>query len=191
MGAVFVAGTARPMETAVVDETPELTIIPASEGDVPLILEMILGLADNLGLAHEVAATEEDLREALFGERPKAEVVLARRDGEPVGFALFYDVYSTFRGHCGLHLEDLYVHPESRGAGVGRRLLAYLARLALARGCGRLEWWVLSDDERAQAFYEMAGAMAKDEWTIFRLRGEELIALAAEAGADPLKPLPD
>lgn len=172
------------------DRDDELTIIPAKEGDVPLILEMILGLADNLGLAHEVAATEEDLREALFGPRPKAEVVLARMGEEPVGFALFYDIYSTFRGRCGLHLEDLYVRPGQRGAGVGRRLLAYLAKLTVARGCGRLEWWVLSDDERALAFYESAGAAAKDEWIIYRLRSEALAALAAEAGADPLKPLP-
>lgn len=172
------------------DRDRTLRIVPARARDVPRVLEMIQELAEFLELSHEVVATEESLREALFGPRPSAEVVFAEIGGEVAGFALFYDIFSTFRGRCGLHLEDLYVRPRWRGEGVGRSLLAYLARLTRARGCGRLEWWVLAHDERAAAFYEAAGAMAKDEWNIYRLTGEALSDLAAEGGDDPLKPLP-
>ena len=121
----------------------------------------------------------------LAGERDRphrrrAEVLLARLDGAAVGFALYYGNYSTFRGRCGIHLEDLYVRPQMRGQHVGRRLLAELARITLERGCTRLEWWVLAEDEQALAFYEHIGANAKDEWTVFRLRGTALQDLAAE-----------
>jgi len=156
-------------------------IVPAVETDVTAIHTMITDLADHLGLVHELVATEQDLREALFGARPRAEVLMARVDGAVAGFALFFDNYSTFRGRCGLHLEDLYVRPAYRGAGVGRCLLAHLAALTRARGCGRLEWWVLGEDEKALAFYEKIGATAKDEWVVFRLKGEELRHLAEEA----------
>jgi GNAT superfamily N-acetyltransferase len=153
-------------------------IVDARPRHVGLIHEMIEELADHLGLAHEVVVTEDHLRQALFGERPQSEVVLAYEHDVPAGFALFYGNYSTFRGRCGIHLEDLYVRPAFRGAGLGRALLRHLAALTLERGCGRLEWWVLGTDERAAAFYQRMGASAKDEWTVYRLRGEALSRLA-------------
>ncbi|MEJ2509737.1 MAG: GNAT family N-acetyltransferase [Gammaproteobacteria bacterium] len=161
-------------------ELPEIRIEAATEADVALVHDMIESLADHLGLAHEVVATEADLHDALFGRRPKAEVVIAYADGDPAGFALFYDNYSTFRGRCGIHLEDLYVRGNWRGAGIGRYLLAYLADLTRQRGCSRLEWWVLSSDEGAVGFYEAIGATAKGEWDIYRLQGKALDALADE-----------
>lgn len=154
------------------------TIVEARPEHVGLIHGMIDELADHLGLAHEVVVTEHDLRQALFGDNPKAEVVLAYQDGAPAGFALFYGNYSTFRGRCGIHLEDLYVRPAFRGSGLGRRLLRHLAALTLERGCSRLEWWVLGADEAAAQFYQRMGATAKDEWTVYRLRGEALLRLA-------------
>ncbi len=159
-----------------------LAIRPAVPGDVPVIHEMIVRLADNLDLAHEAVATESDLWEALFGPRPRAEVVIAWAGGKAAGFALFYDSYSTFRGRCGVHLEDLYVRSGHRGGGIGRALLAHVARLARDRGCGRLEWWALTDDAKANRFYERLGAVVQDEWAVYRLKGEALAALAGEAG---------
>lgn len=161
--------------------TPDIRIIPAGEADIPVIHEMIVALSDHLGLTHEVVATEEDLHAALFGPRPKAEVILLYVDKQPAGFALFYDNYSTFRGRCGIHLEDLYVDSRWRGYGLGRRLLAYLADLTRRRGCSRLEWWVLAGDLDAVAFYEAIGASAKGEWNIYRLQGAALDSLAGEA----------
>ncbi len=158
----------------------QLHISHAEAQDVPAIHEMITELSDHLGLAHEVVATEADIHNALLGPQRRAEVLLARLDGAAVGFALYYGNYSTFRGRCGIHLEDLYVRPQMRGQHVGRRLLAELARITLERGCTRLEWWVLAEDEQALAFYEHIGANAKDEWTVFRLRGTALQDLAAE-----------
>lgn len=159
----------------------QIRIAPAGIADVPVIHEMIGALADHLGLAHELVATEGDLHDALFGPRPRAEVVLAYMGDAPAGFALFYNNYSTFRGRCGIHLEDLYVLPVWRGKRIGRRLLAHIARLTLERGCGRLEWWVLATDERASRFYEQLGATAKDEWTVYRLKGDSLARLARES----------
>ena len=156
-------------------------IQPARPADIPAIHDMIMGLADNLGYAHAAVATEADLHQALFGEAPKAEVVIAWMDGDPAGFALFYNNYSTFRGQCGVHLEDLYVRPEWRGGGLGRQLLAHMARLTLERGCGRLEWWALTADERVNAFYEGVGATVQDEWSVYRLKGRALADLAEEA----------
>lgn len=150
----------------------------AAEQDLPDIYAMIEALADHLQLSHELVVDEADLRDALFGERPRAEVVLACLNEESVGFALFYGNYSTFRGQCGLHLEDLYVRDNWRGYGVGRKLLQYLAHLTIDRGCRRLEWWVQSTDSRAVTFYDMLGAIAKDEWTVYRLSGEPLTRLA-------------
>lgn len=158
---------------------PGWRIVPASPADVPAVHRMIEELASHLDLAHAVVATEADLARALFGPQARAEVLLALIDETPAGFALFYGNYSTFRGRCGLHLEDLYVQPRWRSSGLGRALLARLARLTLERGCGRLEWWVLADDARAAAFYESIGATARDEWTVYRLRGEALEELAA------------
>jgi GNAT superfamily N-acetyltransferase len=163
------------------NDAPRIHIAYATEAEIPLVHNMIETLADHLGLAHEVVATEVDLHKALFGRRPKAEVVIAYADGDPAGFALFYDNYSTFRGRCGIHLEDLFVRSEWRGSGIGRYLLAYLADLTQKRGCSRLEWWVLATDEGAVGFYEAIGATAKGEWLIYRLHGRDLDALAQEA----------
>jgi len=155
-------------------------ILSAAEGDLPIIHAMINALADYLGLAHEAVVSEADLHDALFGKHPKAEVVLAYVGEEAAGFALFYGNYSTFRGQCGIHLEDLFVYPRWRGHGIGRRLLVHLADLTLVRGCRRLEWWVHADDERVMLFYESLGASAKDEWVVYRLSGESLRQLAAQ-----------
>jgi len=152
----------------------------ATEKDVPLILAFITELAEYERLRHEVVVTEKRLRETLFGERRFAEVVLAELGGEPVGFALFFHNYSTFLGKPGLYLEDLYVRPEARGRGVGRRLLTHLAAIAKERGCGRMEWSVLDWNESAIGFYRSLGARPMDEWTVYRVTGEALEALALE-----------
>jgi GNAT superfamily N-acetyltransferase len=159
-----------------------LQIEPARRGDVPLLLAMIRELAEYEKALDEVVATEEELADGLFGERPGAEALVARRGGEPVGFALYYTSFSTWLGRRGLYLEDLYVRPAARGRGVGRALLAALARVAGERGCPRLEWWVLDWNESAIGFYRSLGARAMDEWTVYRLSGEPLRRLAAEAG---------
>jgi GNAT superfamily N-acetyltransferase len=158
-----------------------MTIRPATPDDVPLILRFIRELAEYERLLHEVVATEARLRDTLLGARPAAEVVIAEADGEPLGFALFFHNYSTFLAQPGLYLEDLYVRPEARGRGVGRALLAHLARLARERGCGRLEWWVLDWNESALRFYRSLGAQPMDEWTVQRLTGPDLDRLADEA----------
>jgi GNAT superfamily N-acetyltransferase len=155
-----------------------LTIRPAVEDDVPLVVRFIRGLAEYEKLLHECHATEERVRESLFGARPDAEVVIAEVDGAPAGFALFFHNYSTFLARRGLYLEDLFVLPEHRGAGVGRALLAHLARIAVERGCGRLEWWVLDWNEPAIRFYESLGAVPMDEWTVYRVTGDALTRLA-------------
>ena len=157
-----------------------VAIRPARREDAPLILAFIKELANYEMLAHEVAATEADLRETLFGDRPTAEVVIADSDGAPVGFALFFHNYSTFLGRPGIYLEDLFVRPEARGKGVGRALLSHLAAEAIARGCGRLEWAVLDWNAGAIGFYEKLGARAMDEWTVYRLAGEPLRRLAGK-----------
>jgi len=153
----------------------------ATADDVPLILRFIRGLAEYERLADQVVATEDGLRETLFGARPYAEVVIAEDGGEPAGFALFFHNYSTFLGRPGIYLEDLYVLPELRGRGVGRALLAHLARLAVERGCGRLEWWVLDWNEDAIRFYRALGAEPMDDWTVFRVAGDALERLARGA----------
>jgi GNAT superfamily N-acetyltransferase len=155
-----------------------IRIEPATESQAPLILEFIRGLAEYEKLADEVVATEESLRRSLFGPRPDAEVVIAYADEQPAGFALFFHNYSTFLGRRGLYLEDLFVKPAFRGIGIGRALLRHLARLALDRGCGRLEWWVLDWNEPAIRFYEALGARPMSDWTIYRLSGPALAALA-------------
>ena len=150
----------------------------ATEADVPLILSFVRELAEYERLPHEVVATEAGLRETLFGARPYAEVLLAFRYREPLGFALFFHNYSTFLGKPGIYLEDLYVRPGHRGSGVGRALLARLAKLAVERRCGRLEWWVLDWNEPSIGFYKKIGAVAMDDWTVYRLTGEALEELA-------------
>ena len=157
-----------------------MTLRAATVADVPQILAFIRALADYERLLHEVIATEDGIRQALFGPRPYAEVVLAEDDGAPIGFALFFHTFSTFVGVPGLYLEDLFVVPEARGRGVGRALLAHLSRLAVERGCGRVEWAVLDWNAPAIRFYESLGARPNSEWTVYRLTGEPLTALAAK-----------
>ena len=163
--------------------TETISIRPAAPGDVPLVLEFIRELARYEHLEHEVAATEADLGEALFGERRYAEVVFACGDGKALGFALFFHNFSTFKGRPGIYLEDLFVRPEARGRGIGRKLLAHLARTALERRCARLEWAVLDWNEPSIGFYRGLGAVPMDEWSIFRLTGEPLALLAGSGSA--------
>ena len=151
----------------------------ATVDDVPQILAFIRALADYERLGHEVVATEDGLRGALFGPRPYAEVVLAEDAGTPIGFALFFHTFSTFLGQPGIYLEDLFVVPEARGRGVGRALLAHLARLAGERGFGRVEWAVLDWNAPAIRFYDSLGAKPNAGWTVYRLTGDALTALAA------------
>ena len=150
----------------------------ARQGDAALVLAFIHELADYEQLPHEVEADAGMLAETLFGESPDAEVVIAEVDGMPAGFALFFHNYSTFLGRRGLHLEDLFVRPAFRGKGIGRVLMAFLAKLAVARGCGRFEWSVLDWNTPAIDFYRSLGARAMDEWTGQRVTGPALHALA-------------
>jgi GNAT superfamily N-acetyltransferase len=152
----------------------------AARDDVPVIAELIRGLARFEKLEQEVVMTEELLAAGLFGERPYAEVVLAEDDGRPVGFALFFHNFSTFLGRPGIYLEDLFVLPEQRGHGIGRMLLAHLASLAVERGCGRMEWAVLDWNRDAIKFYERLGARPNSDWTVYRLTGEALAGLARQ-----------
>jgi GNAT superfamily N-acetyltransferase len=160
-----------------------IRIASATEDQIPLILELIRGLAEYEKLGDEVVASEESLRRSLFGARPDAEVVVAYVDDAPGGFALFFHNYSTFLGRRGLYLEDLFVKPAFRGHGVGRRLLRHLAQLAVERGCGRLEWAVLDWNAPAIRFYQSLGAGPMSDWTVYRLSGDALAALAGEAPA--------
>jgi GNAT superfamily N-acetyltransferase len=157
----------------------DIRIVPAREEDVPAILRLIRALAEYEKLSDQVVATETDIYHAIFGPRPLAEVVLAFADGTPVGFALFFPNFSTFLGRPGLYLEDLFVLPEWRGRGVGRRLLTHLAGIAVARGCGRMEWAVLDWNESAIGFYRRVGASVLDEWRLCRLTGEALTRAAS------------
>ena len=153
----------------------------ATEEDAPLILSLISELAEYEKLPHEVVAAEEDLQESIFGEHRYAEVLIAEHDGAPAGFALFFHNFSTFLGKPGIYLEDLYVRPVFRGAGLGKRLLVSLASLAKARGCGRLEWWVLDWNEPSIGFYKKLGAAPMDDWTVYRVSGAALEELASGA----------
>ena len=155
-----------------------VTLRAATSADIPQILAFIEGLAAYEKLSHACVATEDSLRQSLFGPRPYAEVILAEFDGQPAGFALFFHNYSTFRARPGIYLEDLYVLPEHRGRGAGKALLRELARLAVERGCARLEWSVLDWNEPAIQFYKSLGAEPQEEWTIFRVTDEALTRLA-------------
>jgi GNAT superfamily N-acetyltransferase len=157
-----------------------LSIRLASENDTGLILRFIEKLADYEKLSHEVVATDAALHESLFGERPYAEVLLAYWGAEPVGFALYFHNYSTFLAQPGIYLEDLFVDPEHRGKGIGKALLVSLARIATQRGCGRVEWAVLDWNKPSIGFYRSLGAIAKDDWTVYRLTGDALDRLAAD-----------
>src|SRR5437016_6413036 len=161
----------------------KLEIRPARRSDVPVILELIRALATYERAPNEVTATESGLTEVLFGEKPAAEVLLAFEDQTAVGFAVFFYNFSTWLGRPGLYLEDLFVRPEDRGKGYGRTLLIELAKIARARGCGRMEWAVLDWNEPAIQFYRKLGAKSMDEWTVFRLKGDG-IAKLADAKAD-------
>ena len=152
----------------------------AQRRDAALVLSFIRELAEYEQLAHQVVADEDTLADSLFGEHPAAEVVIAEVDGEPAAFALFFHNYSTFLGRRGLYLEDLFVRPRFRGEGLGRLLMTFLARLALERGCGRLEWGVLDWNTDAIGFYRDLGATGMDEWTVQRISGDALQRLAAQ-----------
>lgn len=156
-----------------------LAIRPAVETDLDTVIGFIRALADYEKLADAVHLDPNLLRMHLFGGHPMAEVVLAERDGHPVGFALFFHNFSTFEGRPGIYLEDLFVVPEARGSGAGKALLAHLAHLAVERDCARLEWAVLDWNAPSIAFYESLGAQPMDEWTVYRLDGAALDALAA------------
>jgi GNAT superfamily N-acetyltransferase len=160
------------------NKSPDFTIRQAAAADVPIILQLIRDLATYERAPNEVTATEERLVDVLFGEKPAAEVLLAFAEGRPVGFAVFFQNFSTWLGRPGLYLEDLFVKPEVRGNGYGRALLVHLAQIARDRGCGRMEWAVLNWNEPAIEFYHKLGAKPMDEWTVYRLTGDEINRLA-------------
>ena len=160
-------------------------IRPATAADTPAICRLIHGLAEYEKLSHTVVLDEDRLREHLFGPRPFAEVLIAEEAGTVVGFVLFFHNYSTFLGKPGIYLEDLFVEPSHRGSGHGKALLLALARLAVERGCGRLEWSVLDWNQPAIDFYRSLGAVPMDEWSIFRLTGEALQSAAAKTPLSP------
>jgi GNAT superfamily N-acetyltransferase len=162
------------------------SIRAATVADVPLILQFIRELAGYENLSHEVTATEELLRRHLFGPQPKAEVILAAEDGAWAGFAVFFHNFSTFVGKPGIYLEDLYVRPPFRGRGCGKALMVYLARLARQRDCARFEWWVLDWNKPSLDFYHSLGALPMADWTVHRLTGEALEALAARRLPDEI-----
>ena len=157
----------------------EVSFRMAREQDVPLILEFIRALADYEGMLDEVVADEETLRQELFLRR-RAEVLFAVVEGREVGFALFFHNFSTFLGRAGLYLEDLFVRPEYRGKGYGKAILGQLARIALERGCGRMEWWCLDWNRPSIDFYRALGARPMDEWTVYRLTAAEMEQLAQQ-----------
>ena len=164
-------------------KTSGLAISPAAPQDVPLILSLINELADYEKLRHESVATEGSIRDALFGARPHAEAVIARYDGEGVGFALFFHNFSTFLGKPGLYLEDLFVRPAFRGRAIGKSLLSHLAALAVQRCCGRFQWQVLDWNRPSRDFYESLGAQADPAWVNYRMTGEALRRLADSNGS--------
>ncbi len=157
---------------------PNFSIRSATAADVGKILRFIQDLAEYEKLRHACVATEAFLQETLFGARPYAEVVFACEDGVEVGFALFFHNFSTFLAQPGIYLEDLFVDPSKRGRGYGKKLLQHLARLAVERNCGRVEWAVLNWNQPSIDFYKSLGAKAQDEWQVYRLTGEALSALA-------------
>jgi GNAT superfamily N-acetyltransferase len=155
-----------------------LSIRRAAEKDVPVLLSFIKKIAAYEKMSHEVKATESDLRQSLFGEKPAAEAVIAYLRNKPVGFAVFFHNFSTFMGRPGLYLEDLYVDEAHRGKGFGKTILLYLARLAKDRNCARFEWSVLDWNEPAVQFYKSLGAVPMSEWTVFRLSSGALDKIA-------------
>lgn len=158
-----------------------LSIRQAVPGDETLIIGFIKELADYEKLAHEVIARPEDLTNTLFAELPKVYALFAEWNGQAIGFALYFFNYSTFLGKHGLYLEDLYVQAEHRGLGAGKALFAELAKIALRKDCGRMEWSVLDWNAPSIKFYKSLGAAAMDDWTVYRLTGSSLVTLASEA----------
>jgi len=158
----------------------DLVLRRATEADIPTLLTLIRGIAEYERLSHEVEAAEELLRIHGFGQQPIFEAILAERGERAVGFALYFFTFSTFKARPTLYLEDLFVRPEERGHGVGRRLLVHLARIATERECGRMEWSVLDWNTPARDFYFKLGAVAMDEWTVFRMTPDAFQRLAAE-----------
>jgi GNAT superfamily N-acetyltransferase len=167
------------------DPSPRLHIERAGEQDVPLILEFIRALADYEKHLDKVEATEERIRETIFGAEPQAQVIFAYEGDNPVGFAVFFFTYSTFAGQPGLYLEDIYVKSDARGKGVGRKLFRYLARTAKEKGCWKMEWAVLRWNKAAIKFYESLGAGPVNDWAIYSLRGNSLDRLATEYKGEP------
>jgi GNAT superfamily N-acetyltransferase len=156
-----------------------LILRPAGHSDIDTVYDLIVALAEYERLRHRVTGTRELLETALFGPRPSAEAVIAELDSDPVGFALYFQTFSTFVCRPGLWLEDLFVVPEHRRAGIGRMLLSHLAGVAVKRGCARFEWSALNWNEPALKFYDALGAELLEEWRTLRLEGESLRALAA------------
>lgn len=161
-----------------------IQITKARAQNVPDILQFIRELAVFEKLEQEMVATEQALHDSLFGARPFAEVIFLEEDGKKVAFALFFHNYSTFLAKPGLYLEDLFVKTECRGKGYGKRLLTYLAQLAVERGCGRFEWSVLDWNQSALEFYRALGAEPMSEWTVQRVSGQSLVDLAKQAVDD-------
>jgi len=155
-----------------------LTIRAATPADRDLVFAFIRDLAEYERLLDDVVATPDDVARALFAPHPRVFCDLAEWNGEPAGFALWFYNYSTFRGRHGIYLEDLFVKPAFRGKGIGKALLAHLAKRAVAEGCARVEWWVLDWNEPSIKFYESLGAIPMEEWTVFRLTGDALKRLA-------------
>ena len=163
-------------------------IRPAGPADVPVILSLIRDLAEYERLSHEVEATAECLGRNLFGERQYAEALIGELRGKPVAFAVYFHNFSTFLGRPGLYLEDLFVKPKARGLGIGGAILRRLARIAVERDCGRLEWSVLDWNTPALAFYESLGAIPMADWTIHRVAGDALRTVAESEGNSRLDP---
>lgn len=155
-----------------------LKIRPATEADVPLLLQFIRDIAEYEKLPDEVVADESILKESFFGERPTAEAIFGEWDGKPAAFAVFFENFSTFMGRSGLYLEDLYVRPEYRKKGIGEQMLRHLAGIAVDRGCPRFEWVALDWNEPAIRFYENLGAQQMEEWRLFRMTGSALKNMA-------------
>ncbi|HAX76571.1 MAG TPA: GNAT family N-acetyltransferase [Cyanobacteria bacterium UBA11372] len=154
---------------------------PATPSDVPVLFDLIVALAEYEKLSHAVTGSPASLEEHLFGKRTYAEAILAELEGQAVGFALFFHNYSTFLTKPGIYLEDIFVLPQYRGQGIGKALLSYIAKLAVERGCGRLEWSVLDWNSPAIAFYQRMGASILEEWRICRVTGASLTELAQKA----------
>ena len=167
------------LRTTAVDAVPGLVLRPATEADAGLILRFIIELAVYEKEPDAVVTDQDGIAASLFGQGATAKALIAELDAEPVGYAVWFASYSTWLGRNGLYLEDLYVTPEMRGRGVGKAILRQLAALAVAQGCGRMEWSVLDWNAPAIAFYESVGARPQSEWTVFRLTGDALSTFAA------------